>query len=185
MTQNVSENRIIADVLGGNTRAFASIMERYAPKVFAMAAGMVGNQDDAADLTQEIFLKVFTSLSSFKGNSSFSTWLFRISYNMALSRLRRGGRPDSTTGDDGFWNAVADTEPEADEEEEGEITTEMLCEALERLSADERTLVTFFYLEEKSLAEIAFIMSISETNAKTRLFRIRKKLRKIISDGIR
>lgn len=184
MTPNVSENRIIADVLAGNTRAFASIMERYAPKVFAMAAGMTGNPDDAADITQEIFTKVFTSLSSFKGNSSFSTWLFRISYNMTLSRVRKTARPDSATGDDRFWSGIADSAADDGGDEE-EITADMLHEALDRLAPDERTLISLFYLEGKSLAEIAFIMSLSETNAKTRLFRIRKKLKKIISDGIK
>ncbi len=185
MTQNVSENRIIADVLAGDTRAFASIMERYAPKVFAMVAGIIGNPDDAADVTQEIFTKVFTSLSSFKGDSSFSTWLFRISYNMTLSRVRKSSRPDSATGDDRFWSNIADSAADSDDTGEAEITTDMLYEALDHLSPDERTLISLFYLEGKSLADIAFIMSLSQTNAKTRLFRIRKKLKNIISDGIK
>ena len=185
MKTNVSENKIIADVLAGNTRAFAQIMERYAPRVFAMAAGMTGNQDDAADATQEIFAKVFTSLSSFKGNSSFSTWLFRISYNMILSRLRKTSRPDSATGDDRFWSGIADSAAEENDSDDGEITADMLYDALDRLAPEERTLISLFYLDGKSLAEIAFIMSLSETNAKTRLFRIRKKLKKIIYDGIK
>lgn len=185
MAPDVSENIIIADVLAGNTRAFASIMERYAPKVFAMVASITGNPDDAADITQEIFTKVFTSLASFKGNSSFSTWLFRITYNMALSRVRKAVRPDSATGDDRFWSNIADSAADYDDNGDEEITTDMLYEALDRLAPDERTLITLFYLEEKSLAEIAFIMSLSQTNAKTRLFRIRKKLKNIIYDGIK
>ncbi len=186
MTTTVSDQTIITDVLKGDTRAFATIMERYAARVYALVAGMTGDGDDAADLTQEIFIKVFSSLSSFKGSSSFSTWLFRISYNMVVTRLRKPQGPDSASGDDRFWDNIADTATDAgDDEEDGMPTVDMLYEALDLLLPDERTLISLFYLDGKSLAEIAFIMSITETNAKTRLFRIRKKLHKILSDGIR
>ncbi|MDE6270209.1 MAG: RNA polymerase sigma factor [Muribaculaceae bacterium] len=183
MSPNFPENKIIAEVLDGNTRAFASIMEAYAHKVFALVAGMTGNAEDAADITQDIFTKVFTSLSSFKVQSSFSTWLFRISYNMALSHLRTSGRVPLQSADDNQWNSIS--ENAAEDVDEEDITADMLYKALDMLTSDERTLITLFYLEGKSLAEIAFIMSVSETNAKTRLFRIRNKLRKIISDGIK
>ena len=185
MTPTASDQTIIADVLRGDTRAFASIMERYAPRVYALVAGMMGDGEDAADTTQEIFIKVFSSLSSFKGDSSFSTWLFRISYNMVVSRLRRAPSPDSAYGDDRFWDNIAESTPDDGEITDGPPTVEMFYQALDLLHPDERTLVSLFYLDEKSLAEIAFIMSITETNAKTRLFRTRKKLQKIISDGIR
>ncbi|MDE5935008.1 MAG: RNA polymerase sigma factor [Muribaculaceae bacterium] len=185
MTNTVSDQSIINDVLGGDTRAFATIMERYAPRVYALVAGMMGDGDDAADTTQEIFIKVFSSLTSFKGSSSFSTWLFRISYNMVVSRLRKPQAPDSASGDDRFWNNIADTAADDDDDDTGMPTADMLYEALDQLQPDERTLISLFYLDDKSLAEIAFIMSITETNAKTRLFRIRKKLHKILSDGIR
>ncbi len=182
MTQNVSENRIIAEVLKGNTRAFASIMERYAPKVYAMVAGMTGNNDDAADLTQEIFTKVFTSLSSYKGDSSLSTWIFRISYNMTVSRLRKVSKVETLSGDDKFWNGLADSSVDGPDEPEGEVSVEALYKALDLLAPDERLIISLFYLDGKSIAEIAFIMSLSEPNVKTRLFRIRKKLFKLISD---
>lgn len=186
MTTTVSDQTIITDVLKGDTRAFASLMERYAARVYALVAGLTGDGDDAADLTQEIFIKVFGSLSSFKGRSSFSTWLFRISYNMVVTRLRKPQAPDSVSGDDRFWDNIADTATDtADDEEDGMPTVDMLYEALDLLLPDERTLISLFYLDGKSLAEIAFIMSITETNAKTRLFRIRKKLHKTLSDGIR
>lgn len=185
MTTTVSDQSIINDVLSGDTRAFATIMERYAPRVYALVAGMMGDGDDAADTTQEIFIKVFSSLSSFKGSSSFSTWLFRISYNMVISRLRKPQAPDSASGDDRFWDNIADTAAADDDDDTGMPTVDMLYEALDLLLPDERTLISLFYLDGKSLAEIAFIMSITETNAKTRLFRIRKKLHKILSDGIR
>lgn len=185
MSPNLPENKIIADVLDGNTRAFASIMERYAPKVFALVSGITGNAEDAADITQEVFAKVFTSLSSFKGKSSFSTWLFRISYNMALSHIGKSGRITVESGNDGLWSRIADTYPDSETDPEECVTAEMLYDALDRLAPDERTLISLYYLEGKSLADIAFIMSISDTNAKTRLFRIRHKLRKIVTNGIK
>jgi RNA polymerase sigma-70 factor (ECF subfamily) len=185
MTTNVSDQTVIDKVLAGDTRAFATIMERYAQRVFALVAGMIGDGPDAGDMTQEIFIKVFSSLSSFKGSSSFSTWLFRISYNMVISSLRRPDSPESAINDEKFWTGVADNTPDEVDDEDGFLSVDRLYEALDKLSPDERTLITLFYLDGKSLSEIAFIMSLSETNAKTRLFRIRKKLHKIISDGIR
>ena len=182
MTQNVSEHNIITEVLSGNTRAFASIMERYAPKVYAMVAGMIGNNDEAADLTQEIFTKIYTSLSSYKGDSSLSTWIFRISYNMAVSRIRKSSRFDTVSGDDRFWSGLADSSPDDGAEPEGEISVDRLYEALDLLAPDDRVLISLFYLDGKTISEIAQIMSLSETNAKTRLFRIRKKLYNIISN---
>lgn len=182
MTQNVSENKIITEVLSGNTRAFASIMERYAPKVYAMVAGMIGNNDDAADLTQEIFTKIYTSLSSYKGDSSLSTWIFRISYNMAVSRMRKSARFDTVSGDDRFWSGLADTAADSFDEPEGDISVDSLYKALDFLAPDDRVLISLFYLDGKTITEISQIMSLSETNAKTRLFRIRKKLFKIISN---
>lgn len=181
MTTNIPDNKIIEDVLSGNSEAFASLMKRYAPKVFAMTASMIGNNEDAADITQEIFTKVFTSLSSFKRQSSFSTWLFKISYNMTASRLRKISRVETSACDDDFWNNIADTIQDNDDIDDYAVSVDQLFDALNRLSPNERTLISLFYLDNKSITEIAFIMSLSETNAKTRLFRIRKKLQKIIS----
>ncbi len=104
---------------------------------------------------------------------------------MVISSLRRPDSPESAINDEKFWTGVADNTPDEVDDEDGFLSVDRLYEALDKLSPDERTLITLFYLDGKSLSEIAFIMSLSETNAKTRLFRIRKKLHKIISDGIR
>lgn len=184
MTTIADPDRIIIDrILSGDTRAFASIMERYAPRVHALVAGMTAGADDTADITQEIFIKVFSSLSKFRGTSSFSTWLFRISYNMAATRLRRTGHLSTATGDDQFWDNMADTIPD-DPDSNTLPTVDQLYTAIDNLNPDEHTLISLFYLDGKSLAEIAFIMSITETNAKTRLFRIRRKLQKTITDEL-
>lgn len=187
MTAMVSDQTIIAEVLSGNTRAFAAIMERYAQRVYSLVAGMIGDNENAADITQEIFIKVFSTLSSFRGQSSFSTWIFSISYNMATSRMRKAKTPDFLVGDETFWDAIDQNTSDDDDIDDRDFTptVDMLFQALDRLLPDERTLITLFYLDGKTLSEIAFIMSITETNAKTRLFRIRKKLYKIITDETR
>ena len=83
------EERLIRKVLEGNAEAFASLVERYSRPIFALVVRIVGQREEAEELTQDIFVKAYTKLSSFGGRSAFSTWLYRIATNEALSAVRR------------------------------------------------------------------------------------------------
>lgn len=86
---NHEELHIITSILSGRTEQFAYFLDTYGPQVFHLIVRMVGSPEDAEELTQDCFMKAFTHLSSFHGNSSFSTWIYRIAYNEATSALRK------------------------------------------------------------------------------------------------
>ena len=120
-------------------------------------------------------MKAFEHLSSFNGNSSFSTWLYRIAYNTTLSALRKK-RKEEQTFDERVWNTISDTEAEQAMDADDEKQILLLKKALEKLTADEQALVTLFYEEEKTVADICYILHLTESNVKVKLHRIRKKL---------
>lgn len=175
------EQRLIRKVLEGNAEAFVPLVERYSRPIFALVVGIVGRREEAEELTQDIFLKAYMKLSSFRGRSAFSTWLYRIACNEALSAVRRHRKDFSL-----FDFSRAERLPDAPDEEElsalTEAQEEALLAALDRLAPDERALVQLHYYENRPLSECGEILSISESNAKVRLHRIRKKLGLWISE---
>ena len=93
------DNELIKGTLRGDDRCFALLVDRYKDMVMAVAMRVVKNREDAEDLTQDVFIKAYTSLGKFKGESKFSTWLFRIAYNEALG-LCRSSHPDTVPVED-------------------------------------------------------------------------------------
>ena len=142
---------------------------------------IVSCQEDAEELTQDVFLKAFQQLSSFKAESSFSTWIYRIATNLAISAVRKK-RNDVLRLDDSVFANLSDTQVDEALEDESEEQVERLQQAMNQLEADERALITLYYLEEKPLAEVAFILGMTEGNAKVKLHRIRKKLYVLIKN---
>ena len=136
---------------------------------------MVNSEEDAEELTQDTFMKAFEHLSSFNGKSSFSTWIYRIAYNTALSFLRKKN-VEQTVIDDNQWNRISDTQIDDALNNESEEQIEKLQQALTKLTAEERALVTLFYEEEHSIQELAQIPNLNEGNIKVKLHRLRKKL---------
>ena len=90
---NSKEMHIISSVLTGKTECFSYFLDAYGQQIFNLIVRMTGSPEDAEELTQDSFMKAFEHLSSFNGNSSFSTWLYRIAYNTTLSALRKKSRP--------------------------------------------------------------------------------------------
>lgn len=168
------EQHKIEHILAGKTEEFAYFLDTYGQQVFTLIVRMVDSKDDAEELTQDTFLKAFQHLSSFNGKSQFSTWIYRIAYNTALTALRK--KHIEQTADEKLWNTISDTETDDILDDTSEERIERLRKALDRLPADERALITFFYEEEKSISEIAVITGQTEGNVKVKLSRLRKKL---------
>jgi RNA polymerase sigma-70 factor (ECF subfamily) len=162
----------IEKIQAGETECFAVLLERYSQTVYSLVVKIVGNREDAEELTQDVFLKVFRSLSSFQGNSLFSTWLFRISYNVAISATRGKKQEWLTIEESMPENEVSDELEQLDREEQ----LLRLDKAMAQLSPDERAIISLFYLQEKPIEEIASITRLSTSNVKTKLHRIRKKM---------
>ena len=175
------ESHIIKEILNGKTEQYEYFLDRYGQQVCVLVDRIVSCQEDAEELTQDVFLKAFQQLSSFKAESSFSTWIYRIATNLAISAVRKK-RNDVLRLDDSVCANLSDTQVEEALEDESEEQMERLQQAMNQLEADERALITLYYLEEKPLAEVAFILGMTEGNAKVKLHRIRKKLYVLIKN---
>ena len=169
------EAHIIKEILHGNTALYEYFLDRYGQQVFVLVDRIVSCQEDAEELTQDVFLKAFQQLSSFKAESSFSTWIYRIATNVAISAVRKKKNDTIHLDESVFFNL---SESQVDEalEDESEEQLQRLQRAMEQLEADERALITLYYMEERPLTEVAFILGMTEGNAKVKLHRIRKKL---------
>ncbi|WP_085537519.1 RNA polymerase sigma factor [Massilibacteroides vaginae] len=172
----------IKRIQSGDTASFACLLDRYSRPVYSLIARIVSNREDAEELAQDVFLKAFKNLSGFKGDSSFSTWLYRIAYNTAISATRKkkqeflaieDGQLDNTTGED-----LEIVYGSAQNEEQ----IKQLEAALELLSPEERALILLFYMEDKTIDEIREISGLTAVNVKTKLHRIRKKLYIILTE---
>jgi RNA polymerase sigma-70 factor (ECF subfamily) len=163
----------IQRIKAGDIQAFTAIVSNYQRMVFSIVMKIVGNREDAEDITQDIFIKVFKSLEQFKEESEFSTWLYRIAYNTTLSELRKKKWSFVSINDD----FTTENEIFTDEkEEEIEIKLQYLDKVLKKLPPDEIFLVTLYYMDEQSIENISKISNLSVSNVKVKLHRIRKKL---------
>ncbi|MBE6196881.1 MAG: sigma-70 family RNA polymerase sigma factor [Rikenellaceae bacterium] len=170
------ELRLIRRVLGGDAEAFAPLVERYSRPIFSLVYGIVGRREQSEELTQDIFVKAYTKLSTYRGASSFSTWLYRIACNMALSAVRPKRYTFSLFDEKRVERLVDGSEQEQAELARIEERERMLLQALDRLAPEERALVQLHYYENRPLAECGEILGLTENNSKVRLHRIRKKL---------
>ena len=160
-------------------------MNRYESKIFRLTSNITHNREDAEDAMQDAFLKAYSHLDSFQGDSRFYTWLVRIAANEALMRLRKR-RPNQFSLDEPI-----ETENESDllpreiedwrpnpEKEYGEAeTNKILAEVIEKLEPDYRIVLVLRDLEELSTQETAETLGLSVTAVKSRLLRARLKLR--------
>ena len=170
-----NEQHTIRRVLQGDTSAFGELFDRYGQRVYGLVARLTGDRVEAEDIVQDVFLKAYTGLASFKAKSSFSTWLFRIAYNSALMRVRQRRLPTLSI-DDTQIDAVTDAMATAALADMSEHRIATLQKAISLLTAEEQALVTLYYYDNQPVRNIAFILSLSETAVTTRLHRIRKRL---------
>ena len=166
----------IQRIQAGDVACFACLLDKYSRPINSLILKVVQNQEEAEELAQDTFMKVFKNLASFKGDCSFSTWIYRIAYNTAVSETRRRKREWACIDQARLAN-LPDSEAERMDAWEGrQEYLDALARAVGELEPAERALVTLFYYEEYSVSECAGITQMSESNIKVRLHRIRKKL---------
>ena len=170
----------IEQILAGNSNAFRFIVDRYKDKAYNLAFRICGNHEEAEELTQDSFVKVYRSLSGFKMKSSFATWLYRIVYNTSVSHVRI--KKKVTLSLDDFPAEATEliriniSEEQADQEHR----SLMVNFALQKVTEEERGLISLYYYEEMNTDEISEITGISKSNIKVKLFRARQKMQEII-----
>jgi RNA polymerase sigma factor (sigma-70 family) len=170
----------IEQVLAGNSNAYSQLVDRHKDKAFNLAFRICGNFEEAEEILQDSFLKAFRSLGSFKMKSSFATWFYRIVYNTTISFVRT--RKVRVLSLEDFPADIADFSglDTTDEVAEKEYRNALLNFALQKITEEERALVTLFYYEEMSPEEIEVVTGISKSNLKVKLFRARRKMYEVI-----
>jgi len=170
------DNEYIAKVLSGNVSAYASLVTKHKNLVFSIALKIVNNREDAEEISQDVFLKAYQSLSTFEKKSKFSTWLYRIAYNAAISKTRKKKIEMVAIEETVITNYSTD-QIERNMSDLDENDQQLILEkALKRLPDDDNLLITLFYKNENSIEDISEITGLSVSNVKVRLHRIRKKL---------
>ena len=166
----------IRRILEGNTGLFSYLVNGYAKEVYALIVKIVRKPEEAEELTQDVFMKVFNKLSTFKGDSRFSTWIYRIAYNTSISAVRRK-RVEYPAIDEKVLNNVPDQEvDQLLNQQENEAVLQRLEKAITLLSSEEKALITLYYQQEMPVKELAEVTGLSEANVKIKLHRTRKKL---------
>lgn len=163
-------------VKNGDTSAFSVLVDRYKDFVFNLSLKTLQQREEAEEAAQDTFIKVFKSLQSFKGEAKFSTWLYKVTYNNCLDRLKKQKKSrlflelnELTERGVKSIMSVLETIEETERKK-------MVQDCIASLDEEDRFLVTLYYFHENSLKEISQVMKINENNLKIKLYRARKKL---------
>jgi len=174
----------ITKVIKGDTNAFVYLVDTYKNLVFSLAFKMTKNREEAEEISQDTFIKAYKNLSKFKGDSKFSTWLYRIAYHTSLDAIKKNKNNNNTFEiNEITFNQIKATENILEGIERKE-RAKIMKVCLDKLPDEERTIIWMFYYDELSLKEILEITSLSEANLKVKLHRARKKLLAIVKENV-
>ena len=183
------ERRIIAQVCAGDANAFEALVVAYQKQVYNLALRTVGNEEDAADMTQEVFLRAYRALGTFRGESKFSVWLYRLTTNVCIDFLRAARRhlvvPISGLDADGEEYTLDAPDPAKLPEEEllAREEREELRAAMALLAPEQRLILSLRVENDLSYTDIAAVLGVREGTVKSRLARARDQLRKKLSQS--
>ena len=172
-TSKLSDDELITLALKNHPRAITCLVDRYKGMVFTLSHRILKNQLDAEEAAQDSFIKALKALDTFRFDCKFSTWLYRISFNCAISKAR-GYKPVQVEIDNKFDSPVEATN--AFDALSANDRTRYLNKAMELLESEESAILTLFYVDGESVNDIATITNLSESNVKIKLHRGRKKL---------
>ena len=179
MGQN-SDQHLIKRLKEGDKHAFRSLIEQYKHMVYTLALRIVKNEEDAEEVSQDTFLKVYQSIKSFKGDAKLSTWLYRIAYHRSLDYIKKNKRKPHTTRLE--WEEVSNiqmAEMTWDHMETLE-KRQIIKTALGHLPGEDGVILSLFYFESLSLKEISGVLNITVNSVKVKLHRSRKRLASIL-----
>lgn len=170
------ESCYIERILDGETEYFSAFLDRYSRPLYTLVVQIVGCLEDAEELLQNIFLKAFRNLNRYKGECRFSTWIYRIAYNTAVSATRKRKQEFLYIKENMINNVLDEIADNTLAPAEAEGQLERLEMATDRLNGEEETLIALFHYEEKSMEEIDEVLKLSISNVKIRLHRTWKKI---------
>lgn len=178
------DERLVERVQFGDQGAFRQLFEHYSPLVYRIAYRMLGNPDDASDLTQDVFVRAFQRLTTLKSGMLFKAWITRITVNMVHDQQRRRrittaslDAPPPGMTEDSEWSLPA-TDPPTDQRLVSAELAQQIQAALLHLSPDHRTVIILHHLEHQSVEEISATLHVPTGTVKSRLARARADLRR-------
>jgi len=176
--ESKDEKLLIIDILDGQTDKFGYFINTYSPLIFSLVMQIVSKKEDAEELTEDTFIKAFGTLNKFQSNSKFSTWIYRIAYNKAISFTRKTKKIifDEKQIDTVSISEADDLLFSSNDESKNAERIKELQQCISRLNDEEKVLIHLFYYQQYDIKEIAKIIDVSVSNIKIRLFRVRKKL---------
>lgn len=182
------EKGLLERAKAGDIAAFEQLIESYQKKIFNIALRMLGNYDDAGDLSQEVLIRIYKSIGSFKEQSSFSTWIYRITTNVCLDEIRKRKNRKIISLDeeirleDGeMKRQIESDEPSPEETAEAEDLKKIVNDAIGRLSEEHRIVIVLRDLQGLSYEEIAEVLKCPEGTVKSRINRGRQALKNILA----
>ncbi|MDX2070742.1 MAG: sigma-70 family RNA polymerase sigma factor [Haliscomenobacter sp.] len=169
---------LVQRVLRGDQAAFRQLVEQYQNYVFTIAMRVLNSREEAEEVSQDVFLKVYKMLGSYRQESKFSSWLYAVTYRTAIDNARKKKLPLQNI-DPG---STALQTPDVHSKNPAELTQDndlrhQVQSVINRLKPGDANIITLYYLHEQSVQEIAEITGLSVTNVKTKLFRLREQLR--------
>ncbi|HDJ22759.1 MAG TPA: sigma-70 family RNA polymerase sigma factor [Candidatus Aminicenantes bacterium] len=170
----MNEEKLIQACLDGNNEAFEVLVKKYYRKVFQLALSLTRNPAEADDLAQEVFIKAYTALPSFRGKSSFSTWLYQITLNHIRDHHRKQARTRTESWPIRNHHLPVETSQPTEKPQE---VQQLIQRALQKLPDKFRLIITLRDVHGFSYEEISNILNISPGTVDSRLHRARKKLR--------
>ena len=180
-----TETELISAVLKGNTASFEPLVQKYSPRVFATARRYARRESEVEDIAQEVWLKAFDKLGSFRGEAPFEHWLMRLTVRTCYDFLRKHQRNRESaftdlTGPESDWLERFVTQFEA-ASENADAARLLVARIMERLSPPARLIITLLEIEDRSVKEIAALTGWSVPLVKVRAFRARAEMRKILA----
>ena len=181
---SIDDQQYINRVISGDTNAFAVLADKYKGMVFSLTLKMLKSREEAEEAAQDAFVKVYRSLAKYKGESKFSTWLYTITYNTCLDRIRKNKRAQPLLAIDDYTEQQITLLDNTLDSMEAKERKQMIQDCLALLPGEDRFLLTLFYFEEQSVKEIAKIMGTNPNHVKIKLYRSRKKLTTVLKTNL-
>jgi len=172
----LDDNILITKTLGGDVKSFEQIVVRYNVMVYALAYRVLKNREEAEEIAQDVFIKIYQSLKSFNMKSKLSTWIYRITYNASINKFKSQKRRIETTEIDRYAEFNNSSLPDAHHELSEKEKQKIINDSILKLPETDRIIITLYYYEELPVKEIAEITGLSAQNIKIKLFRSRQKL---------
>ena len=174
----ISDKTLISLIQRGNTNAFALLVSKYQLRVKSLGKSFFRNETDAEDFVQDVFLKVYTSLDSFRGDAQFSTWLMRIAYNTAINSVKRA--KEYLPLNDGF--EIEDSSLNPEERQLKKLTVQAVRETLKEIPEKFAVCLDLYFFYDFSYTDISEMLDLPINTVKSHIFRAKKLMKAKLED---